>query len=134
MSKKRKPEHDLPPWEESPCNNFDNTISQAWPKQLTRSWNRVTVREQRAYAARAQARGFLGSRGCRTNRIRNDRQLNDLPSICFGVSVDRCAKPKTELVRAARAIADMGRKTRELKMRAAQESGHPATKFWSCSR
>jgi hypothetical protein len=42
------------------------------------------------------------------------------------VSIDWNAKAKSELIRATREIADMGRKARRRKVRAAQKSGHPA--------
>jgi hypothetical protein len=85
--------------------------------------------------AREQARAFLGVHGCQTRRIAGDRQLNYLLSLCFGVFIDCDAKPKRELIRAARAIDDMGQKTRKLKVRAAQKAGHPAIRrYWDPER
>jgi hypothetical protein len=58
-----------------------------------------------------------------------------LLSLCFGVFVDCNAKPKRELIRAARAIRDLGSKGRTRKARAALTSAHPAIQaYWDPDR
>jgi hypothetical protein len=119
---------DIPPWEDSPYNTFDRPLPPP-------GWSSSQAKAIRVEKARNRAQAFLGAHGCRTGRIRGDRQLNHLLSVCFGVAIDRSAKPKRELRRAVRAIADMGPKARKLRMRAAHKSGHPAIRqYWNAGR
>jgi hypothetical protein len=116
-------------------NTFDELLPPEPPGWSSCGGDSRTVKQKRFVKALNRARGFLGSQGCQTSRIPGVRQLNYLLSICFGVSIDRSAKPKTELIRVIRIIADMGRKARKRKVRAAQKSGHPAMKaVWNPDR
>jgi hypothetical protein len=93
------------------------------------------VKRKRIKKAREQARAFLGTHGCRTRRIRGDRELNYFLSLCFGVFIDCNAKPKHELIQATRIIDDMGREARKRKIRAALKGGHPAIRlYWDPNR
>jgi hypothetical protein len=126
MSTKKDFKRDVPPWEDSPCNTFDKPLPPEPP-----GWAKARKVEK----ARNRARTFLGARGCRTSRIRGVRQLNYLLCICFGVDIDWEAKPKRELIRAVRAIVDMGPKARKRMVRAALASGHPAIReYWDPDR
>jgi hypothetical protein len=134
MSTKKNSKRDIPPWEDSPYNTFDKPLPPK-PPGWSSSGTGPPVKKRRIDKARNRVRAFLGTRGCRTSRIRGDRELNYLLSICFGVSIDWDAKPKTELIKAARAIADTGIKARGRKMRAARKSGHPVIRqFWDEDR
>ena len=123
---KKNSERDIPPWEDSPYNTFDKPLP---PKP--RAWAKARKVEK----ARDRARTFLGARGCRTSRIGGDRQLIYLLSLCFGLLIDCNVKPKRELIRASRAIRDMGRKARSRRIRAALMSDHPAIQaYWDPDR
>jgi hypothetical protein len=125
MGKKNFERH-IPPWEDSPYNTFDKPL----PPE-PHGWAKARKVEK----ARDRARTFLGAHGCQTSRISGVRHLNYLLSICFGVDIDWDGKPKTELIRATRIIADMGRRVRKRKIRAAQKSAHPAiVAFWDPDR
>jgi hypothetical protein len=136
MLTKKNSKRDIPPWVDSLYNTFDKPLPPpGWSSGPINNFYKRTGKERRFGKARNQARGFLGAHGCQTSQIRGVRQLNYLLSICFGVDIDLDAKPKTELIRAARIIADMGRKTRKRKIRAAQKRGHPAIHaFWDPDR
>ena len=134
MSIKTNSERDIPLWEDL----FDKPLPPKPPRSSSCRVNKAdkrTAKQRRFDKARNRARGFLGAYGCQNSRIRGVRQLNYLLSICFGVLVDWDSKPKTELIRAIRIIADMGPKGRRRKMRAAQKRGHPAIEaFWDPER
>jgi hypothetical protein len=116
------------PWEDSPNNTFDK--QPGWSSDSAHP-----IKTRRVEKARDRARRFLEEHGCHTARIRSDRQLNYLLSLCFGVSIDWQVKPKAELIRASRVIAEMGARARKLKARSAQKSGHPVIKqFWGPNR
>jgi hypothetical protein len=134
MSAKKNSKRDIPPWEDSPYNTFDKPLPPEPPGWSNCDSSRP-VKKKRSDKARHQARAFLGSHGCYTSRIRDDHHLNYLLSLCFGVSIDWNAKAKSELIRAIREIADMGRKARRRRVRAAQKSGHPAIRqIWDPER
>jgi hypothetical protein len=58
-----------------------------------------------------------------------------LLSLCFGVFVDCDDKPKWQLIRAVRAVVEMGPKARKRMVRAALASGHPAIQeYWDLDR
>jgi hypothetical protein len=134
MSIRRNSARDIPVWEDLFDKPLPSEPTRSSSFRINKADNR-TAKQRRFAKARNQARGFLGSRGCQTNRIRGVRQLNYLLSICFGVDIDWEAKPKPELVRAIGIITDMGPKGRRRKMRAAQKRGHPAIEaFWDPDR
>jgi hypothetical protein len=135
MSAKKYSKRDVPPWAESPYNTVDKPLPPEPPGWSSCPSDIHTERKKRINKARNRARGFLGAHGCQTSRISGIRQLNYLLCICFGVDIDLDAKPKTELIKATRAIAAMGRKARRRKIRAAQKIGHPAIQaFWDPER
>jgi hypothetical protein len=126
MTLKKKSNGNIPPWEDSPYNTFDKPLPPEPP-----GW----AKARRVDKARDRARTFLGAQGCRTSRINGDRQLLYLLSLCFGVFVDCDAKPKRELIRASRAVRDMGRKARSRRIRSALVSDHPAIQhYWDPKR
>jgi len=134
MSVKKYSARDIPPWEDLPHNTFDKPFPPE-PPGWSPDDSHARKRTRRIRKARNRARGFLGAHGCQTGRIRGVRQLNILLSTCFGVSIDWCAKPKAELIRAIRAVGNMGRTARRRKMRAAQKTGNPVIKaFWDPER
>ncbi len=125
MSKKNSA-RDIPPWEESPYNTFDRPLPPEPP-----SWSRA----RRVEKARHRAHSFLGAHGCYTSRIESDHELLYLLSLCFGLLIDCNGKPKRALVRASRAIRDMGQKARSRNIRAALTSGDPAIReYWDPQR
>jgi hypothetical protein len=134
VSIKKYSARDIPPWEQL----FDKPLPSepsGWSSRPINKTDKRTVKKKRIRKARNRARGFLGAHGCQTGRIRGVRQLNYLLSICFRVSIDWDAKPKAELIRATRAIGNMGRTARRRKMRAAQKSRNPVIKaFWDPDR
>jgi hypothetical protein len=131
----RKDPKDIPPWADSPYNSFDKPLPPEPTDWSSYASNSRTRKKRRIRKARNRARGFLGAHGCQTSRIRGVRQLNYLLSMCFGVEIDWDGKPKTELIRATRIIAAMGRNVRKRKIRAVQKSGHPAiVAFWDPDR
>jgi hypothetical protein len=136
MPTKKYSKRDVPPWADSLYNTFDKPLPPpGWSSGPINNFDKRTGKERRFGKARNQARGFLGAHGCQTSRIRGVRQLNYLLSICFRVSIDWDAKPKAELIRATRAIGNMGRAARRRKMRAAQKSRNPVIKaFWDPDR
>jgi hypothetical protein len=126
MSAKKNSKRDIPPWEDSPYNTFDRPLPPEPP-----GW----AKARRVEKARDRARTFLGAHGCCTSRIDGDRQLIYLLSLCFGLFIDCNAKPKRELIRASRAIRDMGRKARGRTIRAALMSDHPTIRhYWDPKR
>jgi hypothetical protein len=117
---------DIPPWEDSPYNTFDMPLPPEPPE-----W----AKARRVEKARDRARTFLGAQGCRTSRVESDHELLYLLSLCFGLLIDSNAKPKRELIRASRAIRDMGPKARSRNIRAALTSGDPAIReYWDPQR
>ena len=133
MSIRTNSARDVPAWDDL----FDNPLPSEPPPSSSRirKADKRSAKQRRFDKARNQARGFLGARGCQTNRIRGVRQLNYMLSICFGVRIDWDAKPKPELIRAIGIITDMGPKGRRRKMRATQKRGHPAIEaFWDPER
>ena len=122
MSAKKNCKRDIPPLEDSPYNTFNKPLPPEPP-----GW----AKARKVDKACDRVRTFLGAQGCRTSQIEGDRQLLYLLSLCFGIFIDCDAKPKRELIRACRAIRDLGPKGRTRKARAALTNAHPAIRqYW----
>ena len=118
----------IPPWEDSPNNTFDK--QSGWSSDSAHP-----IKKRRVEKARDRAHSFLGAHGCYTSRIESDHELLYLLSLCFGLLIDCNAKPKRELVRACRAIRNMGQKARSRNIRTALTSGDPAIReYWDPAR